>query len=107
MGFLGVHYWGPIVFNLFINYQDDGIDCTLTKSGDDTKLEGKVDTAETRKNQLRKRELSRLEDWTNKKWVKFNKDKCKAWHVGWNKPMQPHRLGSHQLGCGFGSTGGQ
>ena len=42
-GLSHVFILGPIVFNLFINDVDDGTECTLNQSADDTKLGGVAD----------------------------------------------------------------
>lgn len=79
---------GPVLFNLFINDLEEGIQCFLSKFSDDAKLLGMADTPECcaaiQKDLNRQRGT---ESWAERNILKFKQGKCRVLHLGRNNTM--------------------
>ena len=82
---------GLILFNIFSNDMDNGIECTLRKFADDTKLSDAVDMAERRG--ATQRDIDKLKRWALVNLIRFKKAKCKVLHSGQGNPRCVYKLG--------------
>ena len=70
----------PILFNIFINDIDSGVECTLSKFADDIKLWRAVNAPEGQ--DAIQRDKDRLDLWDQVNLMRFNESKCKIRHPG-------------------------
>ena len=82
---------GPVLFNIFINNLDAGVECTISKFADDMKLGGAIDSLEGQ--EALQKDLDRLEHWAITNGMKLNKNKCWILHLGWNNARYKSELG--------------
>ncbi|CAM5138679.1 unnamed protein product [Natator depressus] len=81
---------GPILFNLFINDLEKGVNSEVANFAGDTKLlkivKTKADCEELQK------DLAKVSVWATKWQMKLNVDKCKVTHIGKNNPNYTYNM---------------
>ena len=86
---------GPILFLIFINDIDVGLVSKLSKFADDCKLCKNVQN--TRDALMLQNDLDKIHEWSETWQMKFNLDKCKVLHLGYNNNKTNYNLGNQQL----------
>jgi len=71
---------GPLLFLIFINDLDVGIENWILKFADDTKVFSSVNSVEEH-SKLQK-DLQAINRWSEEWQMLFNVDKCKVMHIG-------------------------
>ncbi|KAK4810682.1 hypothetical protein QYF61_007482 [Mycteria americana] len=86
---------GPVLFSIFSNDLDAGVECTISKFADDNKVGGAFDSLEGQ--EALQRDLDRLEHWAIINGMKLNKSKCRILHLGWSNAGHKYKLGEEWL----------
>ncbi|KAF7249375.1 Cysteine-rich venom protein VAR9, partial [Varanus komodoensis] len=86
---------GPILFNLFMDDLEEGVNSLLIKFADDAKT-GAVATTEEQVLHIQK-DLNRLWKQAEDNKMAFNMDKCKVLHLGHRNRCHKYRLGDKWL----------
>ncbi|CAM5152026.1 unnamed protein product [Natator depressus] len=94
----GVHQGsvlGPVLFSIFINDLEKGVNSEVAKFADDTKLL-KIVKSQADCKELQKY-LSELCDWATKWQMKFSVDKWKVMHIGKHNPNYTYKMMGSKL----------
>jgi len=78
-------------FLQYINKLDAGVESTISKSANDTKLGGAVVSHEGQ--EALQRDPDKWDHWAMTDGMKFNKSKCQILHFGWSDARHKYRLG--------------
>ena len=86
---------GPVLFLIYINDIDNGLNNLISKFADDTKIGSTVITENDKLNL--QNDLNKITDWSEKWEMPFNIDKCQILHVGTRNPKFDYELCGEKL----------
>ena len=86
---------GPLLFLIYLNDIDMGINNTIFKFADDTKLMAPIDSLNDMASL--QSDLNKLFDWSTEWQMLFNIDKCKLIHFGRNNDSHCYKINNKEL----------
>jgi len=86
---------GPLLFLIYINDLDIGIDSKLVKFADDTKMGRGV--ANEKEVELMRKDIKKLFQWSMDWQMLFNTEKCTVLHMGKNNKEAVYKMGASEL----------
>ena len=86
---------GPCLFVIHINDIDDTVSSKILKFADDTKITASISSVEEQ--HILQTDLTRLMEWSEEWQMKFNVNKCKVMHLGYNNPSYEYSMNDEVL----------
>ena len=86
---------GPCLFVIYINDIDDTVSSKILKFADDTKITASISSVEEQ--HILQTDLTRLMEWSEEWQMKFNVNKCKVMHLGYNNPSYEYSMNDEVL----------
>ena len=86
---------GPVLFLIYINDLEEGIENWILKSAHDTKIFSKIRNTE---DSVRlQKDLNQLLQWSREWQMRFNVKKCKVMHFGYSNPENSYKMNGTEL----------
>lgn len=86
---------GPVLFLIYINDLEEGIENWILKFADDSKIFSRIQDTDDR---LRlQKDLNQSLEWSREWQMKFNVEKCKVMHVGSSNPRYTYEMDGSEI----------